>query len=68
MYLIGGRKRAVKPGVTGRAQIKYGYGNSVRDAVEKLQYALSYIKHMPAFLDFLVAFEIIKTVLFRRGS
>jgi sugar transferase (PEP-CTERM system associated) len=61
-------RHAVKPGVTGWAQINYGYGNSVRDAVEKLQYDLFYIKHMSALLDFLIGFETVKTVLFRRGS
>jgi sugar transferase (PEP-CTERM system associated) len=60
-------RHAVKPGVTGWAQINYGYGNSVRDAVEKLQYDLFYIKHMSALLDFLIVFETVKTVLFRRG-
>jgi sugar transferase (PEP-CTERM system associated) len=61
-------RHSVKPGVTGWAQIKYEYGNSVRDAVEKLQYDLFYIKHMSWLLDSLIIFETIKTVLVRRGS
>ncbi len=61
-------RHAIKPGITGWAQINYGYGNSVRDSVEKLQYDLFYIKHMSALLDFVIACETVKTVLFRRGS
>jgi sugar transferase (PEP-CTERM system associated) len=61
-------RHAVKPGVTGWAQVNYEYGSSVRDAVEKLQYDLFYIKHMSWLLDFVIVFQTIKTVLVRRGS
>ncbi|MBZ5538256.1 MAG: TIGR03013 family PEP-CTERM/XrtA system glycosyltransferase [Acidobacteriia bacterium] len=61
-------RHSVKPGVTGWAQINYRYGSSVRDAVEKLQYDLFYIKHMSWLLDFVIVFETVKTVLVRRGS
>ncbi len=61
-------RHAVKPGLTGWAQINYEYGNSVRDAVEKLQYDLFYIKHMSWLLDSIIVLETIKTVLVRRGS
>jgi len=61
-------RHSVKPGVTGWAQINYEYGNSVRDAVEKLQYDLFYIKHMSWLLDSIIILETIKTVLVRRGS
>jgi lipopolysaccharide/colanic/teichoic acid biosynthesis glycosyltransferase len=61
-------RHVVKPGVTGWAQINYEYGSSVRDAVEKLQYDLFYIKHMSWLLDSEIIFETIKTVLVRRGS
>ncbi|MBZ5495985.1 MAG: TIGR03013 family PEP-CTERM/XrtA system glycosyltransferase [Acidobacteriia bacterium] len=61
-------RHAVKPGVTGWAQINYEYGNSVRDSVEKLQYDLFYIKHMSWLLDSVIIFETIKTVLVNRGS
>ena len=62
------RRLLAVPGVTGWAQIKYEYGNSVRDAVEKLQYDLFYIKNMSWLLDSLIIFETIKTVLVRPGS
>lgn len=61
-------RHAVKPGVTGWAQINYEYGNSVRDAVEKLQYDLFYIKHMSWLLDSVIVLQTIKTVLVRPGS
>jgi sugar transferase (PEP-CTERM system associated) len=61
-------RHAVKPGVTGWAQISYHYGNSLKDAIEKLQYDLFYIKNMSWLLDTLIVFQTIKIVLFQRGS
>lgn len=61
-------RHIVRPGVTGWAQVRYPYGASVEDAKEKLKYDLYYIKHMSLSLDFLIAFETVKTVLLRRGS
>lgn len=58
----------VKPGITGWAQVKYQYGASVDDAIEKLRYDLYYIKNLSPFLDMLIIFETIKVVLFGRGS
>ncbi len=58
----------VKPGITGWAQIKYPYGASTEDAVEKLRYDLYYIKHLSLFLDFLIVLETVKVVLFGRGG
>jgi lipopolysaccharide/colanic/teichoic acid biosynthesis glycosyltransferase len=61
-------RHAVKPGVTGWAQIKYRYGNSVDDSIEKLQYDLFYIKNMSVLLDAFVILDTVKTVLVRKGS
>ncbi|MBP1728350.1 MAG: exopolysaccharide biosynthesis polyprenyl glycosylphosphotransferase [Deltaproteobacteria bacterium] len=61
------KRHFVKPGVTGWAQVKYPYGASVEDAVEKLRYDLYYIKDYSIFLDLLIFFETIKVVLFGRG-
>jgi sugar transferase (PEP-CTERM system associated) len=58
---------AVKPGVTGWAQIKYEYGSSVEDAIEKLQYDLYYIKNLSLFLDLLILLSTVQVVLFARG-
>lgn len=58
----------VKPGISGWAQVKYRYGASVDDAIEKLRYDLYYIKNLSFFLDMLIVLETVKVVLFGRGS
>ena len=58
---------AVKPGITGWAQVSYRYGSSVEDAVEKLQYDLYYIKNLSLFLDLLILLNTVQVVLFARG-
>jgi len=58
----------VKPGVTGWAQIKYPYGASKEEALEKLKYDLYYIKNMSWFMDLMVIFHTAKVVLLGRGS
>jgi exopolysaccharide biosynthesis polyprenyl glycosylphosphotransferase len=57
-----------KPGITGWAQIRYNYGASVEDAMEKLRYDLYYIKNMSPFLDFQIIIETAKVMLFGRGG
>lgn len=61
-------RHSVKPGVTGWAQVRYPYGASVEDALEKLRYDLYYIKHISLAFDLLIILETIKVVLFRRGG
>ncbi|MSN27136.1 MAG: TIGR03013 family PEP-CTERM/XrtA system glycosyltransferase [Geobacter sp.] len=61
------KRHFIHPGLTGWAQVRYPYGASVDDAVEKLRYDLYYIKNMNPFLDTLIFFETIKVVLFGRG-
>jgi sugar transferase (PEP-CTERM system associated) len=61
-------RHIVKPGVTGWAQINYGYANTLDHTVEKLQYDLFYIKHMSWVLDLLIVLETVKTVLVKKGS
>ena len=61
-------RHSVKPGITGLAQIKYPYGSTVKDAIEKLQYDLYYIKHMSSALDFAILFDTVKVVLFGKGA
>ncbi len=61
-------RHVIKPGITGWAQIKYPYGASVEDAIEKLRFDLFYIKHFSLFLDILIILETIKVVLFGRGG
>ena len=62
-----GQRHVVKPGLTGWAQVRYTYGASVEDAMEKLQYDLFYIKNFTVSLDLFILFETMKTVLLRRG-
>ncbi|MBN2320632.1 MAG: sugar transferase [Acidobacteria bacterium] len=61
-------RHIVKPGITGWAQVNYGYTNSMDLTVEKLQYDLFYIKNMSWMLDGLIILETIKTVLVKEGS
>jgi sugar transferase (PEP-CTERM system associated) len=58
----------VKPGITGWAQINYGYGATMEDAVEKLNYDLFYIKNMTTLMDLLIVLRTTKIVLFGRGA
>jgi len=59
---------AVKPGITGWAQVKNSYGASVSNTWEKLQYDLYYIKNLSIFLDMLILLHTVHIVLFTRGS
>ena len=59
---------SVTPGLTGWAQIKYRYGASREDALEKLKYDLYYIKNLSPLFDLLIIFETIKVVLFGKGA
>jgi len=61
-------REAVKPGVTGWAQIRYPYGASVEDAKNKLEYDLYYIKNGSLFLDLSILFHTVRHVLLGRGA
>jgi sugar transferase (PEP-CTERM system associated) len=61
-------RHSVKPGVTGWAQVRYGYGATVDDARKKHQFDLYYVKNNSLFLDLLVLIETVSVVLFREGS
>jgi lipopolysaccharide/colanic/teichoic acid biosynthesis glycosyltransferase len=63
-----GQRHVLKPGLTGWAQVRYTYGASVEDAIEKLQYDLYYIKNLSIALDFVIVLETIKTVITRQGA
>lgn len=60
-------RHAVRPGITGWAQVKYRYGASVEDALIKLQYDLYYIKHQGPFLDLLILIKTFQVMLGFRG-
>ena len=61
-------RHMIRPGLTGWAQVRYGYGSTIEEAREKLEYDLYYIKHMTLGLDLLIMFETIKTIVRRRGA
>ncbi len=61
-------RHRVKPGITGWAQIRYPYGASEEDSVEKLQYDLYYVKNYSLFLDFLILFQTAEVVLWGKGA
>lgn len=61
-------RHAVKPGISGWAQVNYRYGASREDAIEKLQYDLFYIKNMSAFLDLHILVKTVRVVLFGKGA
>jgi len=63
-----GARHVVQPGITGWAQVRYKYGNTLEDALQKLQYDLFYIKNGSLGLDILIIFQTVKTVLFRKGA
>lgn len=61
-------RHSVKPGITGWAQVRYPYGASVEDAIEKLQYDLYYVKNHSLFLDFIILIDTVGVVLLGKGS
>jgi len=62
------QRHVVRPGLTGWAQVKYTYGATTEDALQKLQYDLFYIKHLSVPLDLYVILETIKTVILQKGA
>ncbi|MBS0012665.1 MAG: TIGR03013 family PEP-CTERM/XrtA system glycosyltransferase [Desulfobacterales bacterium] len=61
-------RHALRPGITGWAQIYYPYGASKEDALRKLEYDLYYIKNLSIGMDLSTIFQTIKVVLFRKGA
>lgn len=60
-------RHSVKPGITGWAQIKFGYGSTIEDAEEKLQFDLYYIKHMSLIFDLGIMLDTVKVVVLGKG-
>ncbi|NOZ28723.1 MAG: sugar transferase [Chloroflexi bacterium] len=61
-------RHAVKPGITGWAQIRYRYGNSVEDSRIKLEYDLYYVKHASLYLDILIMLQTLPVMLQLKGQ
>jgi lipopolysaccharide/colanic/teichoic acid biosynthesis glycosyltransferase len=62
-----GLRHLVRPGLTGWAQVKYGYAGDERDALEKLQYEFWYLRHQGLGLDGRIVGRTIRSVLRRAG-
>jgi len=58
----------VRPGITGWAQIRYPYGETLTQHREKLEHDLYYIKHISITLDLIIALDTVRVMLFARGS
>ena len=61
-------RHAVKPGITGWAQVCYPYGASLKDSVQKQEFDLYYIKNHTVFLDILILCQTAEVVLFGKGA
>jgi len=60
-------RHAVRPGLTGWAQVRYRYGNSMDDARAKLRYDLYYIKHRGPLLYLSIVLKTVRTVARMEG-
>jgi sugar transferase (PEP-CTERM system associated) len=61
-------RHTVKPGITGWAQVRYHYGDSMDDAKRKHQFDLYYVKNNSLLLDLLVLIETVSVIAFREGQ
>jgi len=61
-------RSVVRPGITGWAQVRYGYANNLNEETEKMRYDLYYIKHLSVSSDLRLPFDTVKTVLFGSPS
>ena len=61
-------RHAVKPGITGWAQVNYPYGASDKDTLEKLYYDLYYVRKHSLMLDAIILVKTVYIVIFGRGQ
>ena len=61
-------RHIVKPGITGWAQLRYTYGATEEDAMEKLQYELYYIKNHSLMLDIIIILQTVEVILWSKGA
>ncbi len=61
-------RHRVKPGVTGWAQVNFGYAATLEDSKIKLEHDLYYIKYYSLFLDLIIILQTIRVVLWSEGS
>ena len=63
-----GLRSTVRPGVTGWAQVRYGYANNLEQETEKMRYDLYYIKNHTLWLDFKILFETVFIMVTGHGA
>ena len=63
-----GLRSTVRPGVTGWAQVRYGYANNLEEETEKMRYDLYYIKNHTLWLDFQIMLETILIMISGHGA
>ena len=61
-------RAAVRPGVTGWAQVRYGYANNLEEETEKMRYDLYYVKHLSFWLDLRILIDTVGVVVSGLGS
>ncbi len=61
-------RHCAKPGITGWAQVCYPYGSSEKDAIEKLQYDLYYVKNHSLLFDMMILLQTVEVVLLGKGG
>lgn len=61
-------RHIVRPGLTGWAQVKYGYAGDERDALEKLQYDFHYLRRQSLSFDLRIVARTIRSILGGQGS
>jgi exopolysaccharide biosynthesis polyprenyl glycosylphosphotransferase len=62
------QRHALKPGITGWAQINHKYGDTIEDTMMKLEYDLYYVKNLNLWLDLYIMFQTVKVMLLSRGA
>jgi exopolysaccharide biosynthesis polyprenyl glycosylphosphotransferase len=55
-------RSVVRPGLTGWAQVRYGYANNLEEEIEKLRFDLYYVKHASPWLDLRVLIETVRVM------
>lgn len=61
-------RHLINPGITGWAQVKYPYGENLKDSYNKLEYDLYYIKNRSIVLDIRIILKTINTIIFSKGQ
>jgi len=61
-------RTSIRPGVTGWAQVRYGYANNLDEEIEKMRYDLFYIKHLSFWFDLRILVDTVRTMLFGQGA